>query len=95
LLGSAQPASPGRLIVQHALAAGHEVTALARDPGKMGAAPECLRVLRGAADDVDAIKDRLRNADVVVSAMGSGNSALTAFGENAISAMRRAHLAHR
>ena len=80
----------GRLIVQQALADGHQVTALARDPSRMGATHQRLRVVRGAADQADAIDDALRNADAVVSAMGSGGATLTTFGEKAISAMRRA-----
>jgi putative NADH-flavin reductase len=59
----------------------------------MGLAHPRLRVVLGAVDQVDAVHEVLRDADVVVSAMGSGNATLTTFGENVISAMRRAGIA--
>jgi putative NADH-flavin reductase len=80
----------GRLLVQQALAEGHDVAALARDPAKMALSHPRLRVIPGAVDQVEAVQETLRDADVVVSAMGSGNATLTTFWQNAIAAMRRA-----
>lgn len=79
----------GRLLVQQALAEGHDVAALARDPAKMGVTHARLRTVSGSVDQVDAVQDAVRDADVVVSALGSGNDTLTTFGENVIPAMRR------
>ena len=46
----------GSLLLEHALAAGHEVTALAREPAKLPAR-ERLRIIRGAAASSDAIAE--------------------------------------
>lgn len=80
----------GRLILEQALAAGHDVTALVRDPSKVTARNQSLRVLQGAADQPHAIDIAVREADAVISAMGGGNGTLAVFGENVLAAMKRA-----
>jgi len=59
----------GKLVVEQALAAGHEVTALARDPGKLAQHPR-LRVVKGSLADAGAIEQAVTGADAVISALG-------------------------
>jgi putative NADH-flavin reductase len=80
----------GSFLVEQALAAGHQVAVLARDPSRLQSTGKQLRVVKGAADQADAIAEVVRGADAVISAMGGGQSTLTTFGENVLSAMKRA-----
>ncbi|QKG26606.1 NAD(P)-dependent oxidoreductase [Actinomadura verrucosospora] len=61
----------GTRLVRRALDAGHQVTAVVRDPGRM---PADLRgradVVRADVMDPDAIEQAVKGADAVVSAMG-------------------------
>ncbi|WP_037368895.1 NAD(P)-dependent oxidoreductase [Amycolatopsis orientalis] len=61
----------GRLVVERALAAGHEVTAIAREPGNLGL--EHPRLIRRSADalDPESLRGALAGHEVVVSALGS------------------------
>jgi putative NADH-flavin reductase len=59
----------GKLVVEQALAAGHEVTALARDPGKLPQHPK-LRVVKGSLADASAIEAAVSGSDAVISALG-------------------------
>ena len=65
----------GREVVAQALKLGHEVTAFVRDPGRLPATGERLRVVTG---DVTAggqpLADAVRGQDAVISALGRGNS---------------------
>jgi putative NADH-flavin reductase len=80
----------GRFLVEQGLAAGHEITVLARDPSKVKTTNKGLRVVRGSAKEADAIAEVVRGADVVISAMGGGQGTLTTFGENVLAAMKQA-----
>lgn len=66
--------STGRLgsrVVNAALAAGHEVTALARDPSAIDVAGrEGLRVVRGDVLDVASLEAALEGQDAAVSCLG-------------------------
>jgi putative NADH-flavin reductase len=66
----------GRLVVEHALAAGHEVTVLARDPRRLAPAPRSgMRVVEGDVSDPDALGKAVDGANAVISALGpTGNS---------------------
>jgi putative NADH-flavin reductase len=79
----------GKLIVERALAAGHHVNALVRDPAKVSVSHPLLTVIPGAADQAVAIEQTVRGVDVVISAMGGGNATLTTFGRNVASTMTR------
>jgi len=79
----------GRLIVEQALAGGHQVNALVRDPAKVSLSHPLLKVIPGAADQAIAIEQAVGGVDAVVSAMGGGNGTLTTFGRNVTSAMTR------
>ena len=60
----------GRLIVDEAVAAGHEVTAFVRTPGKLALSAPSLTVLQGDATDPRAVAAATEHADAVVSAIG-------------------------
>ena len=64
----------GKHIVSQALAAGHEVTAYARDRSKAGPAHPRLRVIEGGLHDSGPLADAMRGHDVVISALGRGYS---------------------
>lgn len=60
----------GRHLVQHALADGHEVTAVVRDPGRLPVEHENLAVVRGDALEAASLKAPVDGADAVVSGIG-------------------------
>ena len=80
----------GRLVVEKALADGHEVTAFARDPAKLATTHPALRTLQGAADQPDKIAEAVEGTDAVISAMGSGRGTLTTFARHLVPAMHQA-----
>lgn len=57
-------------VVRQALADGHHVTALARDPARLPVQHSALRVVRGDVLDPAALSDALANAQAVISALG-------------------------
>lgn len=62
----------GRQIVRQAVASGHEVTAVVRDPGRLPgelAAAQPHAVVR--LDDTDAVREAVAGRDAVLSALGS------------------------
>jgi putative NADH-flavin reductase len=59
----------GRLLVTQAAARGHAVTAVARASSRLDV-PANVRALRGALDDEAFLRDALRGADAVLSALG-------------------------
>ena len=63
----------GLQLARRALAAGHRVRALVRDPAKLDAIqPHArLEVLRGDATDPDAVRRTVRGADAVLCALGA------------------------
>ena len=66
----------GRLVVEQALAAGHDVTVLVRDPQKLGPIAERVRVIPGSVSDPAAVRDGVAGAEAVISALGpDGNTA--------------------
>lgn len=64
----------GRLVVEQALAAGHSVTALVRDPQKLTVHDANLRVVAGSATDAAAVYRALEGADAMVTTLGGGGS---------------------
>jgi putative NADH-flavin reductase len=75
--------------MERALSAGHEVTVLVRDPGKLTQPHDRLRVIQGDARQGNAVADAVYGADVVISALGSGHETVTLFGRHAMAAMER------
>ncbi len=64
----------GAHLVQAALAAGHHVTAVARDPAKVPSRHGRLRTTTGDVLDAASIKHSIQDADAVVSALGVGRN---------------------
>lgn len=60
----------GRLLVEGALAAGHDVTAFARSPEKLGVTHARLRVVQGQLHDERAVAVAVDGADAVLSVLG-------------------------
>ena len=61
----------GKLVMQQALAAGHTVTALARDPARIDVQHERLHVVRGDVLDPATLAPAVAGCDAVVSALGA------------------------
>jgi putative NADH-flavin reductase len=84
----------GRPLVARALAAGYSVTALARNPAKLGIEHANLRVVKGDVLDVNAVSETLRGADVALTTLGPAPDAppdvLSRGVANVINAMRAA-----
>lgn len=64
----------GRHLVEGGLAAGHEVTALVRDPAKLPIQHDRLTVLQGDVTDPAAVRRVVDGAEVVLSALGPSPS---------------------
>lgn len=60
----------GRHVVEELLRRGHPVTALARDPGKLGPLAGRVSVVTGEARDAAALAAAVTGADAVLSALG-------------------------
>jgi uncharacterized protein YbjT (DUF2867 family) len=70
ILGATGPL--GQVLIGQALAAGHEVRALARDPGKLAPRPGLI-VVPGSMTDVGSLEALLDGADAVLSCLGTTN----------------------
>lgn len=62
----------GGLVVKHALALGHEVVALVRDPSRMTLRHPSLRVIGGSPISVTDVERCVRGADAVIHCLGIG-----------------------
>ncbi len=60
----------GRIFVEKALAAGHEVTALVRNPDAFQLKHEKLKVVQGDIFDPNAVESVVRGQDAVISTVG-------------------------
>jgi putative NADH-flavin reductase len=67
----------GSKVVEQALAAGHEVTAVARNPSAITLRHERLQVIQGDVLKPDTIRDSIVGKDAVVSALGARDLKLT------------------
>jgi putative NADH-flavin reductase len=84
----------GREIVARALARGHAVTALVRDPARLGAPDRRLKVLTGDALDAAAVDAAVQGQDAVLCALGhrqflGASRILSAATANVVVAMER------
>jgi putative NADH-flavin reductase len=62
----------GRLVVEQALAAGHEVIAYVRDPAKMTAAPhDRLSVIQGQLNDAASVDAVMQGVDAVIASLSA------------------------
>ena len=66
----------GRPTVEQALAAGHEVTMLARDASKVDLTDPKLTVIEGDALDPDAVQRTIAGSDAVINSIGVPRSEL-------------------
>jgi putative NADH-flavin reductase len=73
-------------VVRKALAAGHEVTALARTPDKMGIQDAKLTVVQGDVTDRAAVDKTVAGADAVISALAPTVAGM----QNIVAAMKAA-----
>lgn len=62
----------GGLVVDLALAAGHQVTALVRNPATVGRTHDRLTVLGGSPTSLEDVEACVRGADVVIHCLGVG-----------------------
>jgi nucleoside-diphosphate-sugar epimerase len=60
----------GRLVIRDLLARGHDVTAYVRNPGKLGSRDPRLSTIAGELSDEAGIRQAVRGADAVISALG-------------------------
>ncbi len=60
----------GRLVVEQALAAGHEVAVLARNPAKLTIQNPHLHMVQGDVQDTAKVLETVTGADAVISALG-------------------------
>lgn len=60
----------GRHVVRHALARGHNVRALARDPGKLGIEDDRLSVVQGDFENVSALEETVKGTTHVICCAG-------------------------
>jgi putative NADH-flavin reductase len=88
----------GSHLVRQAVAAGHEVTAVVRDPARLPAAGPRLRVVTADVFDPDDIRPAVTGADAVLTALGPHGTGPTSIARDSllaiIEAMRKAD-AHR
>ena len=61
----------GRRLVERAIAEGHEVTAFVRNPSRMGARHERLRVVAGDAFDPGRVREAVAGNEAVISVLGA------------------------
>ncbi|MDQ2786710.1 MAG: SDR family oxidoreductase [Chloroflexota bacterium] len=72
----------GRHLVDQALAVGHRVTILARNPAALAVRHERLRIVQGDARDPDRVAAVIAGQDAVLSALGgSGRGPVTVCGD--------------
>lgn len=86
----------GREVITQALAAGHYVTAVARNPAALSMQHERLEILRGDVLVPETLPQAIQGKDVVVSAIGASNRDTTkiysAGLKNILTAMKRANV---
>ena len=85
ILGATGPT--GRHLLDQALAAGHEVTALVRKPARLATTHPRLAIVGGDATDVRALEAVLGGQDAVLSALGAGNSLRSDIAGSAVAAL--------
>ena len=64
----------GRLLVEGALARGHDVTAFARAPDKLGALRDRVRVVQGDVLDGGAVSDAVDGQEAALVALAAGSN---------------------
>jgi putative NADH-flavin reductase len=85
ILGATGPT--GRNLLEQALAAGHEVTALVRSPARLTITHARLEVAAGDATDSRALEGSMAGREAVLSALGAGNSLRSQIAGPAVAAL--------
>ncbi len=67
----------GKILVEQALAAGHDVVAFARTPAKLQLASPQLQIVRGDLADAAAVRRAIAGSDAVLSVLGPTSNAPT------------------
>jgi len=87
----------GRQVVEQALAAGHHVTALVRDPAKLGLNQPALTVKRGNVLEPEDVFNTVSGTDAVIVSLGSTSnnpdSVVSQGTANVVDAMQKAGVA--
>lgn len=84
----------GKQVVRQALAAGHQVTAVARNPAAVPGGGDQLTVVRGDVLDPAAVEEAVATGGVIVSALGSPGRKPTTVYSAGVGNMLRAMKAH-
>lgn len=86
----------GLQVVQHALAAGHAVTALARTPAKIPIEHPSLRIVEGDAMESAAVEAAIAGQEAVISVLGPTRPPVPGMMEtaakNIVAAMKKHHV---
>ncbi len=86
----------GQPLVEKAIAAGHQVTALVRNPAKLTVTDPQITVITGDALDPQAVEQTIADADAVISVVGQSKGApadlQTRITKNIVAAMDRHHV---
>jgi len=85
ILGATGPT--GRNLLEQALAAGHEVTALVRNPARLRITHVRLTIAIGDATDARALESSMAGCEAVLSALGAGNSLRSQIASPAVAAL--------
>jgi putative NADH-flavin reductase len=89
----------GRQLLAQALERGYAVTALVRDPSKLGVEHDRLRIVRGDVLDYGPVETAMRDQDAVLSALGHkrylGPTSILSEGTGNILRAMEAHGVHR
>ena len=85
ILGATGPT--GRNLLEQALAAGHEITALVRNPARLTMTHARLASAIGDATDSRALESAMAGQEAVLSALGAGNSLRSEIASRAVAAL--------
>lgn len=86
----------GKLVVEQALARGHQVIAFARTPSKLGISDPNLTIVQGELDDTGAVERAVMGSDAVISVLGPSSNApdfaVSRGAKNILAAMQKANV---
>lgn len=85
ILGATGPT--GRNLLEQSLAAGHEMTALVRNPARLTITHARLASVIGDATDPRALESSMVGQEAVLSALGAGNSLRSEIASRAVAAL--------
>ncbi len=85
ILGATGPT--GRNLLDQALAAGHDVTAFAREPSRLTMTHPRLAIAAGEATNARALESALHGQQAVLSALGAGNSLRSEIASRAVAVL--------